>query len=222
MLASNSLNLTKYVKARSFKMDNLGEIIRKLRIDRKLPLRTVATYLDIDQAILSKIERGLRKPTRELVVKLAAYLNVDKEDLIVAWLSDKLVFEVGNEPLAVKALHMAEEKVAYQKLNPAIGVLKNEQNKIHSLIQQYFHTQSKVKKVWLFGSFAMGENSASSDVDILIDVPPEIAFTLFDIAEVKEQLQKILNRNVDVIMLNGLTSGIKERVKNDMQLIYEA
>lgn len=187
-----------------------------------VPLRTVATYLDIDQAILSKIERGLRKPTRELVVKLAACFNVDEEDLLVEWLSDKLVFELGDEPMAAKALQMAEEKVAYQKQDQAIAVLQNKQSRIHTRIQQYFQSQSKISKAWLFGSFARGESSASSDIDILIDVPPEIAFTLFDLAEVKEHLQNILNRKVDVVMLNGLKPGIKERIKNDMQLIYEA
>lgn len=203
-------------------MDKLGEIIRKLRIEKNLPLHTVANYLDIDQAILSKIERGLRKPTRALVIKLAAYFNLDEEDLLVAWLSDKLVSEVGDEPMAAKALQMAEEKVVYQKQNPAIAALQNEQGRIHSRIQQYFQTQSKVTKAWLFGSYARGGNSPSSDVDILIDVPQEIAFTLFDIAEVKEQLQNLLHRKVDVVMLNGLKSGIKERVINDLQLIYEA
>ena len=70
-------------------MDSLGATIRKLREERELPLRTVAAFLDIDQAILSKIERGLRKPARENVVKLAGYFKVKENDLLVAWLSDK-------------------------------------------------------------------------------------------------------------------------------------
>jgi len=64
-----------YVKIQSFKMRNLGETIRELREDKELPLRTVAAFLDIDQAILSKIERGQRKPTREQVLTLAGYLR---------------------------------------------------------------------------------------------------------------------------------------------------
>ena len=56
-------------------MRNLGETIRELREDKELPLRTVAAFLDIDQAILSKIERGQRKPTREQVLTLAGYLR---------------------------------------------------------------------------------------------------------------------------------------------------
>jgi transcriptional regulator with XRE-family HTH domain len=94
-------------------MENLGDTLRKLREDKELPLRTVAAYLDIDQAILSKIERGQRKPNREQVVKLAEYFKVKENDLLVAWLSDKLVYEVEDEDIALKALQVAEEKVRY-------------------------------------------------------------------------------------------------------------
>jgi len=96
-------------------MDNLGDTIRKLREEKELPLRTVAAYLDIDQAILSKVERGQRKPTRELVIKLAEYFKVKENDLLVAWLSDKLVYEVADEQIALKAMQVAEEKIKYQK-----------------------------------------------------------------------------------------------------------
>lgn len=96
-------------------MERLGDTIKKLREDKELPLRTVAAYLDIDQAILSKIERGHRKPTRDQVVKLAEYFKVKENDLLVAWLSDKLVYEVEDEDMALKALQVAEEKVKYNK-----------------------------------------------------------------------------------------------------------
>lgn len=107
------INLTNYVKIQSFKMDSLGDTIRKLREEKELPLRTVAAFLDIDQAILSKVERGQRKPTREQVVKLAEYFKVKQNDLLVAWLSDKLVYEVEDEDMALKALQVAEERVKY-------------------------------------------------------------------------------------------------------------
>ena len=94
-------------------MDSLGDTVRKLREGMELPLRTVAAFLGIDQAILSKIERGQRKPTREHVVKLAEYFKVKENDLLVAWLSDKLVYEVEDEDIALKALQVAEEKVTY-------------------------------------------------------------------------------------------------------------
>jgi transcriptional regulator with XRE-family HTH domain len=98
-----------------FKMDNLGEAIRKLREEKGLPLRIVAAFLDIDQAILSKIERGQRNATREQVVRLAEYFKIKESDLLVSWLSDKLVYEVADEQVALKALQVAEEKVKYNK-----------------------------------------------------------------------------------------------------------
>ena len=94
-------------------MDNLGETIRKLREEKELPLRIVAAFLDIDQAILSKIERGQRNATREQVVRLAEYFKIKESDLLVSWLSYKLVYEVADEQVALKALQVAEKKVKY-------------------------------------------------------------------------------------------------------------
>jgi len=111
------LILTKIVKIKSVKMDSFGDMIRKLREERDLPLRTVAAYLDIDQAILSKVERNHRRLAREYVVMLAAYFKVKENDLLVAWLSDNLVYEVEDEDLALKAMIVAEEKIKYKTKN---------------------------------------------------------------------------------------------------------
>ncbi len=203
-------------------MNSLGEIIRKLREGKDLPLRTVAAYLAIDPAILSKIERGQRKAPREQVVKLAAYFKVKEDDLLIAWLSDKVVYEVRGEEMALKALQAAEEKVIYQTRNNRSSERLAEKNKVSRKIQRYFQLQNMVSKAWIFGSFAREENTLTSDIDILIDVPSEKKFTLFDIAEVQEQLQKIVNKKVDVVMLNGIRPEIKELIKIEMQLIYEA
>jgi transcriptional regulator with XRE-family HTH domain len=64
---------------------------------------------------LSKIERGQRKASKEQVLKLAEYFNVDREQLLVAWLSDKIVYELTDEEFADKALKVAEEKIKYVK-----------------------------------------------------------------------------------------------------------
>jgi predicted nucleotidyltransferase len=133
-----------------------------------------------------------------------------------------LVYQVVDEQLALKALQMAEEKVAFKKSNKISVKHPVDLPKVITLIQRYFNSQSLISKAWLFGSYVRGEETQSSDIDILIDVPAEQKFTLFDIAEVQEQLQKILNNKVDVVMLKGLQSGIKERVENEMLLIYEA
>jgi transcriptional regulator with XRE-family HTH domain len=98
-------------------MDTLGNIIRQLREDKALPLRTVAAFLDIDQAILSKIERGQRKANREQLIKLAEYFDIEEEKLLVAWLSDKIVYEISDEKVAKEALKVAEAKIEYNQSN---------------------------------------------------------------------------------------------------------
>ena len=109
------VSLLKIVKNLSIKMKNLGETLRELRENKQLPLRVIAAYLDIDPAIMSRIERGQRKASREQIVKLAAYFNVSEDELLVAWLSDKLVYEIADEQLGIEALRVAEEKVEYLK-----------------------------------------------------------------------------------------------------------
>ena len=96
-------------------MDSFGDRVKQLREEQQLPLRTVAAFLDIDQAILSKIEHGHRKANREQVKQLAKYFKADEDELIVAWLSDKLAHELQDENLSMQALKAAEKKVDYLK-----------------------------------------------------------------------------------------------------------
>jgi|SRR6185437_7851518 len=95
--------------------ENIGNKLRKLREENELPLRKVAATIDIDVAILSKMERGERKLTKEVVQKLAKIYKYDIEELMVLYLSEKVVYEIGEEALAIKALHVAEEQIKYQK-----------------------------------------------------------------------------------------------------------
>ncbi|GHS94537.1 transcriptional regulator [Bacteroidia bacterium] len=97
-------------------MKSLGDILRELRENKRLPLRVVAAYLDIDQAILSRIERGQRRASREHIVKLAKYFDVEENELLIAWLSDKVVYEVADELIALQALRVAEEKINYNTI----------------------------------------------------------------------------------------------------------
>jgi transcriptional regulator with XRE-family HTH domain len=93
--------------------ESFGDKIRIAREEKSLFLRHVAAELDIDQAIISKFERGERKPTREQVLKFAKFYKLNKDELLVAWLSDKVTYELSDEDLACKALKVAEAKIKY-------------------------------------------------------------------------------------------------------------
>ena len=194
-------------------MDSLGETIRKLREEKELPLRTVAAYLDIDQAILSKIERGLRNATREQVVKLAAYFKVKESDLLVSWLSDKLVYELSGEQLALEALKLAEEKVAYK------AFLKVDRSELILCLKNEIKQFSKVQKAWIYGSFSRNEDGPQSDLDIAIQADESLSY--FDLAEIQYQLEKALNRKIDLGFIDSFKPYIFENLKPDLKLVYE-
>jgi transcriptional regulator with XRE-family HTH domain len=94
-------------------METVGQIIRTKRKSLGLLLRHVAAYLDIDQAILSKIERNERKPNKDIIIKLAKILKLDEEELLIQFMSEKIAFEIANEACANKVLKVAEQKVKY-------------------------------------------------------------------------------------------------------------
>lgn len=89
-------------------MNSLGEKIRTIRESKSLLLRQVAAYLEIDTALISKIERGERRLTREQVIKLAKFYKVADEKLLTLWLSDKLLDTIENDPFAMQGLNKAK------------------------------------------------------------------------------------------------------------------
>jgi transcriptional regulator with XRE-family HTH domain len=91
-----------------------GETIKKLREEKKLPLRKVAEALEIDTSMLGKIEKNSRKPTRSFIEKISKYFKVSDKDLIIAFLSDEVAYHVMyEENYASEVLKVAEEKVEY-------------------------------------------------------------------------------------------------------------
>lgn len=95
--------------------DSFGERVRKLRELADMPLRKLAALLDIDQSTLSKIERGERKPNAELIEKLSTIFSIDKKELQISFISDKVASEVLSEQYSQEILRLAEKKVKYLK-----------------------------------------------------------------------------------------------------------
>ena len=91
----------------------VGEVLREKREEKGLFLRHVSADLDIDTAILSKIERSARKATKEQIVKLAEILDLNKEDLLIQYLSEKILYEIKDEELGEKALKVAQQRLKY-------------------------------------------------------------------------------------------------------------
>jgi len=205
--------LTNFVKMNNSKI-NLGDSLRQLREQKGYPLRKVAAYLDIDQAILSKIERGKRFAKRKDIVNLAKYFNINEDELLIKWLSSRILYELQDEELAESAIKLAEEQILYLK----IPTLKF--SNLKKYVTKEFKKYPAIKKAWLFGSFARGDESPKSDIDLMIDVPEKNNFSMFDLFQIQEDLQNISKRNFDIVMKGALESYAWDTAKNDLKLIY--
>jgi transcriptional regulator with XRE-family HTH domain len=81
-----------------------GIRLKELREERNLLQRQLASSLEIDTPLYSKIERGDRRAKREQVIMLADLLGVGKDELLTLWLASQIYELVKNDNNAQDAL----------------------------------------------------------------------------------------------------------------------
>ena len=91
---------------------------------------------------------------------------------------------------------------------------------IQQKIADYFKTQP-VLKAWLFGSYARGEETEMSDVDILFVPDMSTPFSLFTLGGMYMDLKELLGREVDLVPEGSLLPFALESAERDKKLIYE-
>ena len=87
-------------------------------------------------------------------------------------------------------------------------------------IKAYFSSQP-VDKAWLFGSFSRGEETESSDVDLLVSFDKSAKISLMKIAGMSIDLEELLGRSVDLVAEGSLRPYALGTVNRDKILIYE-
>ncbi len=100
-------------------------LLKNAREQKGLKTREVAQLLGIDQALISKFENGSRKPTKDQVKKLASLLEIDFETLMIAWLKEKILYEIGQDEFALKAMNMVREEIESSYVAAKKSISKN-------------------------------------------------------------------------------------------------
>lgn len=77
-------------------MNSFGEYLRDKREQLGLPLRKIAAELDIDTSILSKIERGERTATKEMLPILANTLNIQQKEIEIEFIKAIILSDLGD------------------------------------------------------------------------------------------------------------------------------
>ncbi len=91
-----------------------------------------------------------------------------------------------------------------------------------SLYQNFlavFFKDQPVRRAYLFGSFARGENKPESDLDILVELEPGTG--LFKFISIQNQLEIVLKMQIDLVSANGLSPKIRSYIDSEKILAYE-
>ena len=94
----------------------------------------------------------------------------------------------------------------------SIEELRQARPKILELARQY-----RGREVWVFGSYARGEFNSESDIDFLVDF--ESDFRLTDVIRLKQGLENLLGRKVDVVPKHALRKELEEIALAEMQAL---
>jgi hypothetical protein len=89
------------------------------------------------------------------------------------------------------------------------------ESKIKSL-KPILNNQFFVNKIGYFGSFARNEQTENSDIDILVELQKPLGWAFFDL---KELLEKELNRKIDLVTEAALKKQLKEIILKQVKYV---
>jgi predicted nucleotidyltransferase len=80
--------------------------------------------------------------------------------------------------------------------------------------------QNGVVQIALFGSVARGEADQQSDIDLVVEFSERISLLRF--AALERRLSEALGRRVDLLTEAAISPYLREKIKSDLRVIYEA
>jgi uncharacterized protein len=146
-----------------------------------------------------RIELRVKPETKKRAEAIARKAGVSLSSLIQAYLASLTEEGVSTKPGIL----------SFDEIYDAVNVVLRS------------FAADKVQKAYLFGSYARGEASGTSDVDILIE--PGKKMTLLDLGKINGELNEKLGKNVDTIAsIESLDLRMVDGVLRDRKILYEA
>ena len=81
----------------------------------------------------------------------------------------------------------------------------------------------KIKELAIFGSALRDDFSSESDIDMLVQFEEDAHYSLFDLVDLKDELEKLWGRPVDLVEKAGLTNPYRQsEILRTAKTIYAA
>ncbi len=108
----------------------------------------------------------------------------------------------------------------YSVDTPSLETVRISQTMLNQL--RKYLASKPIKKAYLFGSYARGEATPESDVDILAELDETKTIGMIEFIKIMDDLEDILKRKIDLVTTDGLSPNIKPFIDAERILIYEA
>lgn len=95
-----------------------------------------------------------------------------------------------------------------------------ELEEIKVLLKNFFVTKPVVR-AWIFGSYARGEQTADSDLDILVDYDKSAKLSLFGLATIICDLERLTGFKIDLVDHSKVYPYVEKFIDKDKILVYE-
>ena len=82
--------------------------------------------------------------------------------------------------------------------------------------KERYHQKYRLVRVGLFGSFARGEETVNSDIDLLVEFEDNTKGLMDVKQELKSEIQKIFNRPVDICREKYVKPIFKKRILSEV------
>ena len=78
-----------------------------------------------------------------------------------------------------------------------------------------------IKRISLFGSYLSGTPRRDSDIDLLIEFSPKARIGLLALMAIKEDLERLIGKEVDLLTPEALSKYFKKEVLSQAEILYE-
>lgn len=163
-----------------------GELLREARTRKSLSQAELAVRAGVSQSVISVYESGRRQPSLPVLARL------------VAATGQTLELQVRDEPAWARRMTGPVGRRVLRKREALLSTAAD-----HG-----------VRVLGVFGSVARGDDSADSDVDLLVELPAGMG--LFELGRARTRLAELLGANVDLVPAADLKRGTRQQVYRDL------
>lgn len=166
--------------------ETAGGLLRRARVSAGLSQAELAFRAGVAQSVISAYEAGRRQPSLPTLAKLIDAAGCD------------LVVDIQHQPPQLSRLS-----------GPVGRQVRRMRRNLVAVAAAHDVTNLRV-----FGSVARGEDRPDSDVDLLVDLPPDMG--LLGLGRVQQELEAILGTRVDLVPASDLKPAVRARAEREL------